>query len=56
MPRLARLDAPGVLHHVTIRGIERRDEMKRLEYDLNRIDKRICEISKVGRRRNLKVQ
>ena len=25
MPRTARLDAPGVLHHVMIRGIERRD-------------------------------
>jgi len=25
MPRLARLEAPGVLHHVIIRGIERRD-------------------------------
>ena len=25
MPRLARLDAPGVLHHVIIRGIERRN-------------------------------
>ncbi|MDA2919330.1 hypothetical protein MYX76_07555 [Desulfobacterota bacterium AH_259_B03_O07] len=24
MPRLARLDAPGVLHHVIICGIERR--------------------------------
>ncbi len=24
MPRLARLDAPGVLHHVIIRGMERR--------------------------------
>jgi len=24
MPRLARLDAPGVLHHVSGRGIERR--------------------------------
>ncbi len=24
MPRLARLDAPGVLHHVMGRGIERR--------------------------------
>ena len=24
MPRLARLDAPRVLHHITIRGIERR--------------------------------
>ncbi len=25
MPRLARLDAPGVLHHIMIRGIERRE-------------------------------
>jgi len=25
MPRLARLDAPGVLHHIMIRGIERGD-------------------------------
>ena len=25
MPRLARLDAPGVLHHIMGRGIERRD-------------------------------
>ncbi|MBT8490182.1 MAG: hypothetical protein KJN62_03960 [Deltaproteobacteria bacterium] len=25
MPRLARLDTPGVLHHVIIRGIERRE-------------------------------
>ncbi|MBW1704372.1 MAG: transposase, partial [Deltaproteobacteria bacterium] len=24
MPRQARLDAPGVLHHIMIRGIERR--------------------------------
>ncbi|HUT69571.1 MAG TPA: hypothetical protein VMW89_02745 [Desulfatiglandales bacterium] len=24
MPRLARLDAPGALHHIMIRGIERR--------------------------------
>jgi REP element-mobilizing transposase RayT len=24
MPRLARLDVPGVIHHVIIRGIERR--------------------------------
>ena len=41
MPRTARLDAPGVLHHVIIRGIERRhiykdnkdrnDFLKRLE-------------------------
>ena len=24
MPRQARLDAPGVLHHIMVRGIERR--------------------------------
>jgi len=24
MPRLARLDAPGTLHHVMVRGIEKR--------------------------------
>jgi len=24
MPRLSRLDAPGILHHVMIRGIERK--------------------------------
>ena len=24
MPRVARLDTPGLLHHVIIRGIERR--------------------------------
>jgi hypothetical protein len=41
MPRLARLDAPDVIHHVVIRRIERRYEMKRLEYDLNRIEERI---------------
>jgi REP element-mobilizing transposase RayT len=28
MPRLARLDAPGVLHHIIIRGIERRNIFK----------------------------
>ncbi len=25
MPRLARLDAPGIFHHVMGRGIERKD-------------------------------
>ena len=28
MPRLARLDAPGVLHHIMIRGTERRNISK----------------------------
>ncbi|OEU78140.1 MAG: hypothetical protein BA865_07295 [Desulfobacterales bacterium S5133MH4] len=27
MPRSSRLDAPGVLHHIMIRGIERRNEL-----------------------------
>ena len=31
MPRQARLDAPGVLHHVIIRGIERRNIFRRDE-------------------------
>lgn len=25
MPRIARIDTPGLLHHVMIRGIERRE-------------------------------
>ena len=41
MPRTARLDAPGVLHHVMIRGIERR-EIFRNNYDredlINRLE------------------
>ena len=35
MPRIARLDAPGTLHHVIIRGIERR---KIADDDKDRID------------------
>ncbi|MEA1866936.1 MAG: hypothetical protein U9N19_02375 [Thermodesulfobacteriota bacterium] len=35
MPRLARLDAPGVLHHVMGRGIERR---KIFGNDKDRVD------------------
>ena len=35
MPRLARLDAPGVLHHVMVRGIERRVIFR---YDRDRRD------------------
>ncbi|MFH1931360.1 MAG: hypothetical protein ABIN18_07220 [Pseudomonadota bacterium] len=57
MPRLARLDAPGVLHHIIIRGIERRNIFednkdrdnlwKRLGYDLDTIEDRVCEIYKI---------
>jgi REP element-mobilizing transposase RayT len=28
MPRTARLEAPGILHHVMIRGIERRKKFR----------------------------
>ena len=35
MPRQARIDAPGALHHIVIRGIERRGI---LEDDKDRID------------------
>lgn len=41
MPRLARLDAPGTLHHVIIRGIERRrivDDEKDRQSFVSRIE------------------
>ena len=44
MPRLARLDAPGVLHHVMIRGIERRnifDDNKDRDNLLSRLEELI---------------
>jgi len=44
MPRTARLDAPGVLHHIMIRGIERRkifmDDNDRDDF-LSRLEKLI---------------
>ena len=48
MPRLARLDAPGVLHHVIIRGIERRNIFKDNEsnrcqaYTVDRYGSMVC--------------
>ena len=46
MPRKARIDAPGTLHHVIVRGIERR-KIFRSDYDrenfLNRLAKLIPE-------------
>ena len=46
MPRKARIDAPGALHHVIVRGIERR-KIFRSDYDrenfLNRLAKLIPE-------------
>ena len=54
MPRQARLDTPGVLHHIMIRGIggrkilvndkDREDFLKRLGYDANRSAQRGAEI------------
>ena len=37
MPRLARLDAPGVLHHVIGRGIERQKGLYRHKQDRPRL-------------------
>ena len=38
MPRQARLDSPGTLHHVIVRGIEAqnivRDDIDRKKYDI----------------------
>ena len=47
MPRLARLDAPGVLHHVMGRGIERR---KIFWNDKDRVDfiDRLAEVVEKG--------
>jgi REP element-mobilizing transposase RayT len=46
MPRQARIDAPGALHHVIVRGIER-GKIFRSDYDrknfLNRLGKLIPE-------------
>ena len=60
MPRLARLDAPGVLHHIILRGIKRRKPpeehsprqcaLKRRGYDAKKVAERVAEIygTKVG--------
>ena len=48
MPRKARIDAPGALHHVIIRGIERKPVFKnkadRLDF-LDRVEKIFIETS-----------
>lgn len=46
MPRQARLDAPGVIHHIMIRGIERRkifDDDKDRENFIKRLDQLLSE-------------
>jgi hypothetical protein len=46
MPRNARIDAPGALHHIIIRGIERKaifkDRLDRRNF-LNRLDRIVSE-------------
>lgn len=46
MPRLARLDAPGVLHHIMIRGIERRN-IFRIKKDREDFLKRLSTLSRI---------
>jgi putative transposase len=36
MPRIARIDAPGALHHIIVIGIERR-KFFREDFDLRRV-------------------
>ena len=43
MPRKARIDAPGALHHVIVRGIERR-KIFRSDYDRKNFLNRISEL------------
>ena len=43
MPRKARIDAPGALHHVTVRGIERR-KIFRSDYDRQNLINRLSEL------------
>jgi hypothetical protein len=43
MPRIARIGAPGALHHVIIRGIERR-KIFRSDYDRQNFITRLVEL------------
>ncbi len=49
MPRKARIDAPGALYHIIVRGIERRkifkDDTDRINF-LDRLDKVFSETGK----------
>ena len=44
MPRQARLDSPGTLHHVIVRGIEKRDIVND-EYDRKRLVSRLGDLA-----------
>jgi len=50
MPRLARLDTPGVLHHIIIRRIERRKIFRGDKDRDNLIDRLSIFLPKLGRR------
>ena len=43
MPRKARIDVPGALHHIIIRGIEKR-KIFRSDYDRENFIKRLSEL------------
>ena len=43
MPRKARIDAPGALHHVIVRGIERR-KIFRSDFDRNNFVSRLAKL------------
>ena len=44
MPRQARLDSPGTLHHVIVRGIEKRDIVND-QYDRKRMVSRLGDLA-----------
>jgi len=49
MPRKARIDAPGAIHHIIVRGIERRKIFKDNSDRINFLD-RLCKVlSKTGK-------
>ena len=47
LPRLARVDAPGVLHHVMGRGIEKKEIFKSNK-DRNDFIERLCLLAQEG--------
>jgi hypothetical protein len=49
MPRQARLDSPGTLHHVMIRGIERQLPPRELAGRVRKIIEKACAKGKISR-------
>jgi len=52
MPRKARLGAPGALHHIILRGIERR-KISRKDFDRRGVLKREGKYTRTGAARNV---